>query len=70
MNNFNNDRNPTRRAYNRLITARNLNEIGGSVQAERYLSQFKGEDMKDLVKMAGIIRKSGLEEASRIVHNS
>lgn len=55
------DKNETRRAYNRLITARNINENHGTILTERYFEQFDDIAKKQMGMVGIIIKVKGLD---------
>lgn len=55
------DKNDTRRAYNRLVTGRNISENHGDVLTGRYFDQFNKEEQNQLFVVGLIIKKKGLD---------
>jgi len=68
-----NDKNETRRAYNRLVTARNIYENHGDVLTGLYMEQFEETDKRQMALIGAIIKVKGLDylrqEINRLTAN-
>jgi hypothetical protein len=62
---FSDDANVSRRAYNRVVTARNIFEAHGTVVCEKYLNQFPENEKQEFMIMSVAIKSQGLEEVKR-----
>lgn len=62
LNNFNEVKDPTLRAYNRLAVAFNILNDVGSVESQEYLSQFSKVDIASIAAVATEMKRVGLEQ--------
>jgi hypothetical protein len=59
LSNFNDVKEPTLRAYNRLQAYRNITEMDGVESAKDYLAQFSGACLANIVLVNNAITKFG-----------
>ena len=57
------------RAYNRVVTARNINESHGSVLCKKYLEYFPKDERISITAMAMYIKQYGGVEVVRNITN-
>lgn len=65
---FNELKNRKLKAFNRLNTMMNLNNLLGEGAATEYVNHFSKEDKTDLTAVAYWIKKEGMEKVQTTIH--